>query len=135
MFHGAHPLPDTLSSKSPVLAGFLSAYIPGSGSFYAGDSGHGIRHLVVVPLASMLLFVGGGVLGDAGVVPAYAGLGLLVFNWPWSVVTAVRDARAHNALVVASGSTSTGLSSPLAVGRSLPSQPPLLEIRLVEIRF
>ncbi|MFQ5747045.1 MAG: hypothetical protein ACE5HF_07485 [Gemmatimonadota bacterium] len=35
-------------SKSPGLAGVLSAFIfPGTGSFYAGNEGHGIRHVVI----------------------------------------------------------------------------------------
>ncbi len=44
--------------KSPVLAGALSFLVPfGTGSFYAGNSGHGVRHLVIggVALSGMVV--------------------------------------------------------------------------------
>ncbi len=50
--------PQNAAGKSPVLAGALSFLIPfGTGSFYAGNSGHGVRHLVIggVALAGMVV--------------------------------------------------------------------------------
>ncbi len=93
--------------KSPALAGLLSFLIfPGVGSFYGGNSGHGVRHLVI---------------GGATIIGAVAGLsaacnddfnlcdeddagytvggifllGYLV-NWVWGGVTAIGDANAYN---------------------------------------
>ena len=89
--------------KSTFLAGFLSLYVPGAGSFYAGNKGHGYRHLLVVPAASVSLFLIGVGMGEAGVVPGYLGFAALLANWPWSVVTAVRDANEHNRPAASTG--------------------------------
>lgn len=88
--------PEGMPHKSLALAGVLSAYVPGLGSFYAGDPGHGVRHLLAVPLGGGLLFVLGSSMGDAGAVFGIAGLAVLLGNWPWAVVTAVRDAQEFN---------------------------------------
>lgn len=54
--HG-YSSPQAAARKSPVLAGALSFLVPfGTGSFYAGNSGHGVRHLVIggVALSGMV---------------------------------------------------------------------------------
>lgn len=99
--------PSTLSAmqqepgrKSPGLAGVLSFFIfPGTGSFYAGNEGHGVRHLVIG-----VVTLGGVVAGaaaaddieDPGFAVATISLGLYLVNWIWGTVVAVTDAKAHN---------------------------------------
>ena len=97
------------STKSPVLAGGLSLVLPlvlvnGIGSYYAGNSGHGTRHLLIgfASIGSLLAAVGSCVDVFAGrcseaentiiTIGALAYLG----NWVWSTVTAVLDAGATN---------------------------------------
>ena len=134
------------AGKSPLLAGFLSLYIPGAGSFYAGNSGHGYRHLLGVPVAGGLLFILGAGIGDAGVVPGYLGLATLIGNWPWSVVTAVRDANDHNRAASSVGAPAqlldhVYLAPRLPLLRGDPSRGPgfggraRTELRLVQVRF
>ena len=94
------------SAKSPTTAGILSgagAYVgvAGLGSFYAGNSGHGVRHLAIGLLTAAVAVSGivtcadldcsdtEGLLMVGGAV-AYAA------NAVWSVFVAVADAHAHN---------------------------------------
>jgi hypothetical protein len=92
---GSPGLPYESGAKSPVVAGFLSFLMPGVGSFYAGNSTHGFVHLGVVMGSALVTMATCGQGKDApcGGVSTLATLVILV-NWPWSVVTAVRDARA-----------------------------------------
>lgn len=82
-------------AKSPVAAGLLSALMPGVGSFYAGNSRHGFVHLGIALGAGAVSFMQCGLGNDApcGGISNVATLVQLV-NWPWSIVNAVRDARA-----------------------------------------
>lgn len=92
------------SRRSPALAGTLSLVLPGVGSLYATHTGHGIRHLVAIPLLlgatyGCLLIADRYTGGDITAEKAYCLLGgaaLYVANDVWSVVTAVRNAKAYN---------------------------------------
>ena len=90
--------------KSPLLAALLSwIAFPGVGSFYAGNSGHGVRHVAIGVLTlgggltALALACNDGDCGDgAGVVPALGLLGVAAANAVWSILVAVRDAEAYN---------------------------------------
>ncbi len=85
--------------KSPLLAGVLSWIIPGVGSFYAENSGHGIRHLAIQGVGFGLLIWGAVETEDINVdvhAALWVGLGVVVVNGLWSIVTAVTDANAYN---------------------------------------
>ena len=97
------------STKSPVLAGGLSLVLPlflvnGVGSYYAGNSGHGTRHLLIgfgsfgLMVAGLSTCAEGGFLDCSGAEEASITIGLLAYlgNWVWSTVTAVLDAGATN---------------------------------------
>ncbi|MDH3291996.1 MAG: hypothetical protein OEQ75_13390 [Gemmatimonadota bacterium] len=95
------------SEKSPWLAGILSFFLPyGTGSFYAGNNSHGIRHLVIGGATA----IGMGVSlleacidgfrvcdkdGSAYAIGGVFALGYLA-NWVWGTITAVSDANAYN---------------------------------------
>lgn len=100
-------------SRSPLLASALSLLIlPGIGSYYAGNSGHGMRHLLIagasgaLALTGMLLWVDN-VLdeclegdcrssNEAGVGVAVVGGVAYMINWVWPAATAAEDAMAFN---------------------------------------
>lgn len=93
--------------KSPLLAGVLSYLLPGTGSFYAGNSRHGVRHLAIAA-GAMTLAVSTGCGSDQGWgdfgcpnrgrgTLFLVGLAAYGVNAIWSIVTAVEDADAHNA--------------------------------------
>ncbi len=92
---------DAVDRKDPTLAGVLSFLIPGVGSFYAGNTTHGIVHLGI-HVGSYALIVGeatscafdGSCTGSGGLVAA--GYLVLLGNDVWSIFTAVNDAHAHN---------------------------------------
>ena len=98
--------------KSPAAAGALSLLIPGAGSYYAGNGLHGTIHLLTA-VASLALLVGeaasclplivyGSLSAESDKCNETAGnvtAGVYLVNWGWSIVTAVRDARSHNAKV------------------------------------
>jgi hypothetical protein len=91
------------NTKNPALAGVLSAVVPGLGSFYAGSTGHGIRHLAAVPLIIGVTTLGlKGANKDEGEAEAAellilaGGIGLLLANSVWSVVSAVSDVNEYN---------------------------------------
>ena len=90
--------------KSSALAGTLSALLPGLGlgSFYAGNSGHGVTHLAVAGAS-----LGGMLAGSSSCQIVFAGpdsdctlvtFSAVVFmgNWIWSIFTGVNDANAYN---------------------------------------
>lgn len=82
-------------AKSPVAAGLLSLVIPGVGSFYAGHSTHGFVHLGVHMGAALISVASCGQGKDSPCGGASdAAILVALVNWPWSIVTAVRDARA-----------------------------------------
>lgn len=80
--------------KSPVAAGLLSFVMPGVGSFYAGNSRHGFAHFGVALGSAFVAMASCGV-GDDSPCGGASDAAILVnlVNWPWSIVTAVRDAR------------------------------------------
>ena len=91
------------NTKNPALAGVLSVVVPGLGSFYAGNTGHGIRHLAAVPIIIGVTALGlKGANKDDGEAEAAellvlaGGIGLLLANSVWSVVTAVSDVNEYN---------------------------------------
>lgn len=90
--------------KDPFVAGLLSWVVPGVGSFYAGNSRHGVTHLVT-HVASYALILGGaascttnysGAATCSTSSGALVGVGFvaLLVNDVWSIFTAVGDARA-----------------------------------------
>ena len=107
-FDSATLMQQRRAEKSPALAGILSWVVfPGVGSYYAGNSGHGTRHLVIGLGALTVTVVGlvqavesidqfGNISGGGF---ALAGVGLLAYmvNSIWSIVVAVNDAGAYNA--------------------------------------
>ena len=101
---GAPPAMLQQGTKSPVLAGVLSWILPGLGSYYAGNSGHGTRHLAIegvalgVTIWGLAESVDDIISGETDVHPAlWVGVGALVVNGIWSIVVAVNDANATNA--------------------------------------
>ncbi len=92
---GLPAVPAESEVRSPVAAGLLSFLIPGAGSFYAGNSKRGFVHLSIALGAA---FVGMASCGQGKDAPCggASDVAMLVslVNWPWSVVSAVRDARA-----------------------------------------
>lgn len=94
-------------TKSPALAGILSWLIfPGVGSYYAGNSGHGTRHILIGAGTLAVTIVGLAQASDDffadGTIDegsfALAGIGLTAYfvNAIWSIVVAVDDASVHN---------------------------------------
>lgn len=109
--------------KSALLAGVLSWFVfPGVGSFYAGNSGHGVRHLVigVVTLGGGLTALGlachdGDCSDGAGVYPALGAFGLYTANAVWSIFVAINDVEAYNRRL---GTTALEVAPALKVLRS-----------------
>ncbi len=94
------------STKSPALAAGLSLVLPlvavnGIGSYYAGNSGHGTRHLLI-GFASFGVMVAGlsscgeGFLDCSAEWAIALGAGAYLANWVWGAVTAGLDAGTHN---------------------------------------
>ena len=94
------------STRSPVLAAGLSLVLPlvgvnGIGSYYAGNSGHGTRHLLIgfgsfgLMVAGLASCLAG---GCSGAENASITIGALAYlgTWLWSTVTAGLDAGAYN---------------------------------------
>jgi len=98
----AAPLPADSDLKSPALAGALSFLVPfGTGSFYAGHSAHGVRHLTISAAALAAGVIANDRLSrdddELGSILALAtATAALTVNWIWGTVTAVSDARAYN---------------------------------------
>lgn len=83
--------------KDPFVAGVLSAIVPGVGSFYAGNSGHGLRHVIIhIGSYAVLSSAALSCTGDCKSNAAVAGVSALALigNGIWSIFTAVGDARA-----------------------------------------
>jgi hypothetical protein len=98
------PLGVTGGGRSKLLAGAMSAFVPGLGSFYAGNARHGAVHLLIHTVTGVYVLVGsmscltawGGETECEGGAVNVAALGWLV-NWGWSIVSAVTDAGAQTA--------------------------------------
>jgi len=112
-------------NKSPPLAGVLSFFVPGLGSFYAGNSGHGVRHLGIA-VAGAVLYVSGTDCTASGTgygtscsysTAAQVGLGVILVDWIWATVVAVNDANAHNRR--AGGAHPAGVAGRLDVAPSI----------------
>ena len=93
------PQQGAVSRKDPAVAGLLSFLLPGLGSFYAGNSGHGILHLAIGLGSYAVMY--GGLNSDACQWEddcAVAGVGAVVYlgNAIWSIFAAVSDANKHN---------------------------------------
>ncbi len=88
-------VPAENGTKSPVAAGVLSLFMPGVGSFYAGNARHGFVHFGIA-LGSMFIAMASCGQGHDSPCGGASDAAVLVnlVNWPWSIVTAVRDARA-----------------------------------------
>jgi len=93
--------------RSSALAGTISglSFGLGLGSFYAGNSGHGVTHLAVAAISmagmmsdggdcAFLLSFGATDSTDCTLVAISAGV--FMVNWIWSITTAASDAREHN---------------------------------------
>jgi hypothetical protein len=111
--------------KDPLVAGILSFFVPGLGSFYAGNSGHGIRHLGIA-VAGAVLYVSGTDCTASGTgygtscsysTAAQVGLGVILVDWIWATVVAVNDANAHNRR--AGGAHPAGVAGRLDVAPSI----------------
>ena len=102
---GGAPVGSSLSQvadrKEPALAGALSFLVPfGTGSFYAGNSKHGLVHLTVGAVAAAVFsasFCVNYCPSGEGQGP-WAGIALVAFsiNWVAGTVVAVSDAKAFN---------------------------------------
>jgi len=87
--------------KSPVLAGALSGLLfPGLGSFYAGDSPHGVRHAVIAGVTIVGMIAGSSEceLFDQNDDCVVSGISAIAFlgNWVWAIVVSVNDANDYN---------------------------------------
>lgn len=94
--------------KDPALAGLLSAVIPGAGSFYAGENGHGGRHLIIAGLSGLTFASSIGecelVFGDRdGCAVAGISAAAFIANWVWGIFAGSADARRHNQYLVQKG--------------------------------
>ncbi len=102
------PILQQPGEKSTWLAGILSFFIPfGTGSFYAGNTGHGIRHLVIGGTSFTGMMVGWAIACEdwsegycdedsAGWYVAGGFALVYLGNWIWGTVAAVSDASAYN---------------------------------------
>jgi hypothetical protein len=95
--------PQAAARKSPVLAGALSFLVPfGTGSFYAGNSGHGVRHLVIGGVALSGMVVIGNLIPDGCDAACtefdafFVAFGVLFLNQVVGTVVAVIDANHFN---------------------------------------
>jgi hypothetical protein len=106
------------SLKSPTTAGILGGAgafvgVPGLGSFYAGNSGHGIRHLAIGLVSGGV--AAGGVAAcwhmdcsDATGMLIIGGLAAYAANAAWSIFVGVADAHAYNRRPELGGTFSPG---------------------------
>ena len=100
---GAQQAVVIISEKSPITAGLLSGFVlPGAGSFYAGNSGHGIRHLAIAVVSGVGIQAGSDNCGlvfsspDDNCTLLGISAGVFIINWIWSITTGVSDAKEYN---------------------------------------
>lgn len=90
--------------KDPMIAGLMSALIPGLGSYYSDNSRHGTIHLGIDIASYALMF---GAIGSAAscstyncvnstAATVYVGYLTYLANGVWSIFTAVNDAHDFN---------------------------------------
>src|SRR5574341_319106 len=90
------------AAKSPPVAGTLSFLVPfGTGSFYAGNMGHGVRHLAIGAGALLAAGIANHRLSrndaEVGSALVFMGAGAtFLINWIWGTAAAVDDARTFN---------------------------------------
>ena len=132
-----------LPALAAGIAVFPGMYLAGLGSFYAGDSRHGLRHLLIGVASLGGVAAGWGACGDdcQGLRGAPMGLSLTVFfvNWIWSIGTAVKNAKQYNRDHSPVGSKTPAIQvapwvsgiGPEMVGRGGPS----LQLGLVRLRL
>lgn len=96
----ALPVP---GERSPFLAGVLTIVFPGLGSFYAGNSGHGVRHGVIGLVTGVAYYASADdCIGDIfGQNESSCGLFIVsslafLANTIWATVVAVDDTKAYN---------------------------------------
>jgi hypothetical protein len=133
------------AGKSPLLAGLLSWLVwPGVGSYYAGNSSHGTRHVAisVVSLGGAIALIAtcdsdGFCDFDHDAARLSVAIGLVavyVGNSVWSIITAVSDAEEFNRQLTAGNvsfrPTLTRLTTPIL-------HQPLsrLGLQVVNVRF
>jgi len=118
-------LPQSSGEKSAATAALLNALLlPGIGNFYAGNSGHGLRHLGLALGGSAVVVVGIGVWNadddwERGDEIIWTGLAIVAGNWVWSIFSGIEDARAAGRPGRSNGVTS--LLQPKLVPLGLPS--------------
>lgn len=94
--------------KNPGLAGLMSTVVPGAGSFYAGNGGHGVRHLTIAGLSALAARSGLRhceiPFGDTdGCTVAAVSSVAFIANWIWAITVGVGDARRHNQYLATAG--------------------------------
>jgi hypothetical protein len=131
-------LPQASGEKSPALAGLLNVVLPGVGNFYAGNNGHGIRHLALAVggVAVMAL----GTVNEVDENPDSGGEGLMLVggvvfigNWVWGIFSGIQDARAANRPVGSNGGVASILQPqlvPLGLPSAVGNPPGVTKLRL-----
>jgi len=91
--------PEGYQRKSPVIAGTLSALLPGGGQFYLGKTEQGVRHLMIFA-ASAYGMIASLMMTDQSYLGGYMAFTvwecLWLGNTIWSVVDGVKTANARN---------------------------------------
>jgi hypothetical protein len=84
--------------KSPFAAALLSWFVPGVGSFYAENTGHGIRHVAIHlgGLGFLALQLAAEFPTSNSAANVAGGVSVVVLNGIWSIITALGDANAYN---------------------------------------
>jgi hypothetical protein len=133
------PIMQQPGEKSTWLAGILSFFIPfGTGSFYAGNSGHGIRHLVI---GLAIACEGGwseGYCDEDSAGWYIAGGFALVYlgNWVWGTIVAVNDASAYNRRLAETGfAPELKILAPVRTAAYGTLSSPTVGLQLIQVSF
>jgi hypothetical protein len=143
------PIMQQPGEKSTWLAGILSFFIPfGTGSFYAGNSGHGIRHLVIGGTSFTGMVVGLAIACEGGWSEGYcdedsagwyiAGGFALVYlgNWVWGTIVAVNDASAYNRRLAETGfAPELKILAPVRTAAYGTLSSPTVGLQLIQVSF
>ena len=129
-------LPQASGEKSPALAGLLNVVLPGVGNFYAGNNGHGIRHLALA-VGGLAVFALGAVqglevTGDGEGLVLVGGV-VFIGNWVWGIFSGIEDARAANRPVGSNGGVASILHPqlvPLGLPSAVGNPPGVTKLRL-----